>query len=157
MKIGKVYSTEYRNLIVSAEADGTMPSPFNGIVRPCWKMTLTRIDNPALTTSIRVNPNGCYSYPARRALLMTLMILCCRAFDALRDEARYKRKKLYYTMGQSDKGYEYCAAVRDSLREVMGDMNEVAKLKMALHEDAPNTPWEDEPEDEADTSAPAHD
>ena len=88
MKIGKVYSTEYKGLIVSAEADGTMPSPFNGKVRPCWKMTIARADNPEIRRSIRINPNGCYSYPARRALLMQFMLLCCYAGDALKGEER---------------------------------------------------------------------
>ena len=145
MKIGKVYSTEYKGLIVSAEADGTMASPFNGKVRPCWKMTITRIDDPEITTSIRINPNSAYSYPARRALLMQLMLLCCYAEDARGGEAHYKRIKLYYTMGKCDKGYEYCKAVRESLLKVVGRVNELAKLCFALREDANNTPWEDEP------------
>ena len=155
MKIGKVYSTEYKGLIVSAEADGTIPNPWSGKILPCWKMTISRADNPEITTSIRINPNAAYSYPARRALLMQFMLLCCFASDARAEEARFKRRTKHYCMGNyRDEIYKYCKYVRDSLLEVVDNGNELARLRFDLHDDANNTPWEDEPEDEDEPTPP---
>ena len=64
-----------------------------------------------------------------------------------------------------DEIYKYCKYVRDSLLEVVDNGNELARLRFDLHDDANNTPWEDEPEDDepappdadTDAHAPAHD